>query len=70
MLVHVSRESGEWLDSPVDLSAATIVAESRSGATQVWRNHDGQLWAVQYFKSGNVEVTSVPSIPPELTLRY
>jgi len=69
-LVHVDPVTGDWVDSPVDLSAARLVAESRTGAHEVWRNPDGGLWQTFWLKSGNVEVTELTSIPPSLTRRY
>ena len=67
--IHVTP-TGEWLDSPVDLSDAELVASSRSGATEVWRGPDGALWEVAPLRSGDVEVTPLHRIPDHLVLRY
>ena len=50
--------------------SAILVAESRSGNTQVWRAESGALVEVVYLKSGNAEVTGISEIPANLTVRY
>ena len=69
MRVHVTP-TGEWLDSPADLSEGELVASSRSGATEVWRGPDGALWEVAHLRSGDVEVTPLHRVPDYLALRY
>jgi len=70
VLVHCDQATGEWLDSPVDLSRSTLVAESRSGVTACWKTPDGALYVVCLQRSGNVELCRVAEIPAELTRRY
>lgn len=47
-----------------------LVAESRSGSTQVFRHQDGRLFQLYHLKSGNIEATWVEQIPECLTVRY
>jgi len=47
-----------------------LVAESRSGATQVFRHQNGRLFQICYLRSGNIEAGWVDSIPDDLTIRY
>ena len=47
-----------------------LVAESRSGATQVFRHANGRLFQICYLRSGNIEAGWVDSIPDDLTIRY
>ena len=47
-----------------------LVAESRSGATQVFRHSNGRLFQIRYLRSGNIEAGWVDSIPDDLTIRY
>jgi len=68
--IHVRQGTGEWLDSPVDFSQATLVAASRSGSTKVFKLPTGELWEVYYLKSGDVELRELQAIPDNLTVRY
>ena len=47
-----------------------LVAESRSGATQVFRHPNGGLFQLRYLRSGNLEAGWVDSIPDDLTIQY
>ena len=68
-LIHVNPQ-GKWLDCPVDLSGAKLVASSRSGATEVYRSPDGRYYELFYLKSGNIDLDEVSGIPEYLTRRY
>ena len=48
----------------------TLVASSRSRATEVYQGEDGSLVEVFHMRSGASEARPVSDIDPSLTVRY
>ena len=68
--IKMTASRHEMAEALQEDCGAILVAESRSGNTQVWRAESGALVEVVYLKSGNAEVTGIKEIPENLTVRY
>jgi len=70
MRITVNKTTGEWEPAPWNFLDSVLIAQSRTGVTQVWKLADGRLVEVASLKSGNVEANEVPAIPQNLTVRF
>lgn len=46
-----------------------LIAQSRSGATEIYRGEEGDFIQVSYYKSGAVEAAPVSKVPADLTIK-